>query len=193
MLQSNLPKILYGGSKLCSKMYNKVLIKERSLTLNSVPKMSQLKSEKRSRGGEMSFALCVQIACMKSAWELLLKCMSEAEGWKNPSAHEEELWCLRMCVWLNHYLGVGWHKIGRQAGSRAVFGNYYFLSNVFSTQTLLFGTIYIAKEEGGLKGSGRTAKFQGWATMQKEVMETIETKPPGTGTGKISIPGENGL
>lgn len=34
---------------------------------------------------------------------------------------------------------------------------------------------------------------EGSATMQKEVMATIETKPPGTGTGKITIPGENGL
>lgn len=31
------------------------------------------------------------------------------------------------------------------------------------------------------------------ATMEEEVMATIKTKPPGTGTGKITIPGKNGL
>lgn len=55
-----------------------------SLTLNSVPKMSQLKSEKRSRGGEMLFALCVQIACMKSAHSCCLNVCRKQKAEKTP-------------------------------------------------------------------------------------------------------------
>lgn len=125
--------------------------------------------------------------------QLLLKCMSEAEGWKNPSEHEEELWCLRMCVWLNYYLGVGWHQIGRQAGSRAVFGNqktenyYDFLRNVFPTDTRSFvwqnlhgeGGRWSERQRSHHRIPFRDFASEGSAAMQKEVMATIETKPPG--------------
>lgn len=104
---------------------------------------------------------CLHEVCI----QLLFKCMWEAEGWKNPS--EEELWCLRMCVWPNCYLGVGRHKIACQVGSGAVFlvtrkQKIIIISSATCfplTLCLLFGTIYVTKEEGGLKRGGLTTEF----------------------------------
>lgn len=107
--------------------------------------------------GEMLFARCAQVACMKSACSRCLNACQKQKVEKTP-VHTKRNFDVCACVWLNYYLGVGWHKIGHQAGSIKSF--------LFPQQTcfpltlgLLFDAIYMAKEEGVLKGSGRTTVF----------------------------------